>query len=245
MSYFAQLNDDNIVINVIRIADEHEANGEQWCHDTFGGRWKQTSYTASIRGNYAGIGMIYLEDKDIFMPPKPFPSWIISSEYKWIAPIEKPSDGKLYRWSEKLQSWITIETLFANYGLTQDESLIQTAVDHYQLENHVMKEVYKDEDFSLSLLKANHIIICGIQIRTRSAAVAQRFREECDKIHRIVNTDIYAHDQFGNIEYEDITKSPAWTIGHLYEFEFVENAVLGDGLEHFILKRPLSAVAPL
>ena len=70
MASFAELNDDNIVLRVIAIDDEHEENGEEWCHNLLGGRWKQTSYSGRIRGKYAGIGDTYDPDKDLFIGPE-------------------------------------------------------------------------------------------------------------------------------------------------------------------------------
>ena len=65
MAHFAQLNDDNIVTQVIVVANqdtadkdgvENEAIGAAFCNNLLGGTWKQTSYNAKIRKNYAGIG---------------------------------------------------------------------------------------------------------------------------------------------------------------------------------------------
>lgn len=70
MAHFAQLDDDNIVVNVIVVADEHEADGERYCSETFGGRWIQTSYTNRIRGTFAGVGYKYDPETDKFIAPK-------------------------------------------------------------------------------------------------------------------------------------------------------------------------------
>jgi len=66
------------------------------------GEWKQTSYSASFRGNFAGIG--YAFDGDNFIPPKPYPSWTLNGA-TWIPPVAMPEDGKRYIWDEETLSW--------------------------------------------------------------------------------------------------------------------------------------------
>ena len=75
MAHFAELDENNIVLRVVVVADEHEADGENWCADFFGGgNWKQTSYNANIRYNYAGVEFTYDPVADAFYAPQPFPS---------------------------------------------------------------------------------------------------------------------------------------------------------------------------
>lgn len=69
MAHFAELDDNNIVLRVLVIADEYEADGENYCANLFGGRWKQTSYNNNIRGRYAGIGYFYDSENDVFVAP--------------------------------------------------------------------------------------------------------------------------------------------------------------------------------
>lgn len=78
MAHFAELDDQNVVLRVVVVSnedttDEHgqeiEAIGAQYCHDLFGGRWIQTSYTGRIRGKYAGPGDKYDHDLDLFIDP--------------------------------------------------------------------------------------------------------------------------------------------------------------------------------
>ena len=72
--------------------------------------WKQTSYNGNIRKNYAGIGMTYDEDRDAFIPKKPFNSWILNEDTcRWDAPVVKPDDGQNYNWNETIQNWELIE----------------------------------------------------------------------------------------------------------------------------------------
>ena len=59
MAHFAEIDENNIVLRVCVVDDAHEADGESWCNALLGGSWKQTSYNATIRKNYAGIGYTY------------------------------------------------------------------------------------------------------------------------------------------------------------------------------------------
>lgn len=109
MAHFAEINSDNVVLRVIVVPDEHEADGEQWCADLFGGTWKQTSYNNTIRYNFAGIGYTYDAVKDAFIPPQPFASWLLDNETcLWTAPTPCPDDGK-YEWNEETISWDAVE----------------------------------------------------------------------------------------------------------------------------------------
>jgi len=78
--------------------------------------WKQTSYNTRagvhkldgtpFRKNYAGIGYTYDEDRDAFIPPKPYSSWVLDEETcNWEAPVVYPDDGKFYNWNETNQTW--------------------------------------------------------------------------------------------------------------------------------------------
>tara|TARA_Y100000385_G_scaffold42702_1_gene39644 strand:- start:10 stop:315 length:306 start_codon:yes stop_codon:yes gene_type:complete len=101
MAHFAKIEDD-IVTQVIV--------AEQAYIDTLSGTWVQTSYNASIRKNYAGIGYTYDSSKDAFIAPKPHASWTLNNTTcKWEAPIAFPTDEKSYRWDEDTTNWKEIE----------------------------------------------------------------------------------------------------------------------------------------
>lgn len=118
MAHFAQLNDENLVTQVIVVANqdtadkdgvENEAIGIAFCTNLLGGRWVQTSYNAKIRKNYAGIGYKYDATLDAFIPPQPFESWTLNEETaQWEAPTPYPDDGKRYSWDEATTSWVKI-----------------------------------------------------------------------------------------------------------------------------------------
>jgi len=78
--------------------------------------WKQTSYNTvggihksggtPLRKNHAGIGYTYDEDRDAFIPPKPYTSWVLNEDTcLWKAPVAYPTDGQKYSWNEENQSW--------------------------------------------------------------------------------------------------------------------------------------------
>ena len=91
--------------------NELESIGVAFCQKLFGGNWKQTSYNGNIRKNYAGVGYTYDAGIDAFVPPKPYPSWVLnSSTAQWEAPVPMPNDGAMYSWDEATQSWVQVTT---------------------------------------------------------------------------------------------------------------------------------------
>jgi hypothetical protein len=118
MAHFAQLNEENLVTQVIVVANqdtadqdgvENEAIGIEFCTNLLGGRWKQTSYNANIRKNYAGVGYKYDATLDAFIPPQPFASWTLNNETaQWEAPTPYPTDDKRYTWDEATTAWVEV-----------------------------------------------------------------------------------------------------------------------------------------
>jgi hypothetical protein len=118
MAHFAKLNENNIVleVNVVHnneLLDEHghesEAKGIAFLANWSGGyaNWKQTSYSGSIRKNYAGVGFTYDATRDAFIPPKPFASWTLNeTTCLWEAPTPMPTDNKRYSWDEEQLIWV-------------------------------------------------------------------------------------------------------------------------------------------
>lgn len=87
--------------------------------DSSPGEWIQTSYNTHggvhttggtpLRKNFAGVGFTYSHERDAFIPPKPFPSWVLNDETcLWDAPIACPADGKYYTWNEATTSWTEV-----------------------------------------------------------------------------------------------------------------------------------------
>jgi hypothetical protein len=134
MAHFAQLDAENNVINVIVVSNsdtsdeygnEDEQLGIKFCKSLLGDHtiWKQTSYSGRFRKNFAGIGYKYDPVNDAFIPPKPYPSWILDNTvFKWSPPIPLPVDaltnprgplnpsGVLYIWNEEIQNWENVST---------------------------------------------------------------------------------------------------------------------------------------
>jgi hypothetical protein len=110
MAHAAELDHWDRVLRVIVVSNDLEPNVEQWCSDTYGGYWKQTSYSGSIRKNFAGIGYTYNADLDAFIPPKPYPSWLLDeATCQWKAPVPMPQDGDLYEWDEAAGEWVVVD----------------------------------------------------------------------------------------------------------------------------------------
>lgn len=114
MAHFAQLDENNVVVQVIVVDNkdtsdasgvEKEYIGAAFCERFIGGRWVQTSYNGSFRKRYAGIGYAYYANVDAFIPEKPFESWILNEELEWQAPVPVPDNTKPYGWNEETQSW--------------------------------------------------------------------------------------------------------------------------------------------
>ena len=126
MASFAKIGLNNKVIEVLSVVNEvlHDSNGIE--QEAIGidfltkltgyPVWKQTSYNTHggvhssggipLRKNHAGIGYTYDEDRDAFIPKKPFNSWILNEDTcLWEAPIPYPQDNNRYNWNEQNQSW--------------------------------------------------------------------------------------------------------------------------------------------
>jgi hypothetical protein len=106
MSYFAELDENNVVIRVLVGDDNLPNEGLDWFTENLGGTWMQTSFTGQIRKNFAGIGYSYDPERDAFIPRKPFNSWILNEETcVWMAPSQYPSDELTYSWNEGTTNW--------------------------------------------------------------------------------------------------------------------------------------------
>lgn len=122
MAHFAQLDENNLVTNMVVVNNEtinylpfpeSELVGVTFLQSLFGADtiWKQTSYNANFRKNYAGNGYTYNSGLDAFIAPSPYPSWLLNSTTcQWVAPVQYPSDGNLYAWDEATLSWILVES---------------------------------------------------------------------------------------------------------------------------------------
>jgi len=132
MASFAKIGLNNKVIEVLSVNNEvlHDANGVE--QESIGidfltkltgyPLWKQTSYNTHggvhnnngtpFRKNHAGIGYTYDEDKDAFIPKKPFNSWTLNEDTcLWNPPISYPTDGGRYIWNESNLTWDIVEKI--------------------------------------------------------------------------------------------------------------------------------------
>jgi hypothetical protein len=110
MSHFAKVC-DGVVTQVIVAEPEFF----ETFVDSSPGEWIQTSYNTHggqhpegrpLRKNYAGIGYTYDRVRDAFIPPTPFPSWLLNEDTcLWYPPVPRPEDGKSYSWNEQTQQW--------------------------------------------------------------------------------------------------------------------------------------------
>jgi len=130
MASFSKIGLNGKVIEVQSVVNEvlHDSNGvEQEVNGinfltqlTGWSNWKQTSYNTHggvhkldgtpLRKNFAGVGYTYDEDRDAFIPPKPFNSWTLNeTTCLWEAPVPYPTDGQIYQWNETNQTWDLVE----------------------------------------------------------------------------------------------------------------------------------------
>jgi len=126
MAHFARLDENNVVTQVIVVANEDttdtngvevEEIGVAFCKKLLGAEtnWKQTSYNNNFRVRYAGIGYSYNAELNAFIPPSPFPSWVLVEETAdWVSPLgaaptlteEQITSRSFYRWNEEELEWV-------------------------------------------------------------------------------------------------------------------------------------------
>jgi hypothetical protein len=111
MAHYAKVDENNIVQAVIKFDDSVEPGVPQ-APVPDGWKWVQTSYNASIRKKFAGIGDTHDENADVFIPSKPYASWVLNEEtWLWESPVERPTydPENLVVWNESNQSWDPVE----------------------------------------------------------------------------------------------------------------------------------------
>tara|TARA_R110000868_G_scaffold67662_2_gene200593 strand:- start:28 stop:399 length:372 start_codon:yes stop_codon:yes gene_type:complete len=112
MSHFAKV--ENGVVTQVIVIEQDVLNLGHWGDPA---SWVQTSYNTQggvhtqggtpLRKNYAGIGYTYDSVRDAFIPPSPFPSWVLNEDTcLWDAPTAMPADGKMYTWDEPTTAWV-------------------------------------------------------------------------------------------------------------------------------------------
>jgi len=121
LAHFSRLDENNVVTQVIVVANEDttdtngvevEEIGVAFCKKLLGAEtnWKQTSYNNNFRVRYAGIGYSFSEELNAFIAPSPFPSWTLVEETAdWVSPLgaaptlteEQITSRSFYRWNEE------------------------------------------------------------------------------------------------------------------------------------------------
>jgi hypothetical protein len=115
MSHFAKLDENNVVV-FVTVGRQEDDGKEAELSARTGDVYKQTSYNTNggkhrlggtpFRKNFAGIGFTYDEQRDAFVPPKPYDSWVLNEDScLWQSPISYPDDGQSYEWDESSTSW--------------------------------------------------------------------------------------------------------------------------------------------
>jgi hypothetical protein len=108
MAHWAEIDANNLVVRVA-VTNSDDPSGDEgysWLVANLGGTWVQTSYNGAMRKNFAGIGFSYDSERDAFIPPKLFESWVLDEDTcQWQAPTPYPDDGKVYVWNEETVSW--------------------------------------------------------------------------------------------------------------------------------------------
>jgi len=122
MSHFAKI--ENNIVTFVTVGRQEDDGLEQELCERTGDTYRQTSYNTrggvhytdgvpsadqskALRKNYAGVGYAFDEERDAFIPPKPFESWLLDEEScLWESPVEYPTDGELYQWDEETLAWV-------------------------------------------------------------------------------------------------------------------------------------------
>jgi hypothetical protein len=126
MSHFAKI--ENGVVTFVTVGRQEDDGRELELCERTGDTYRQTSYNTqggvhytdgvpsadqskALRKNYAGIGYTYDEQRDAFIPPKPYESWILNEDTcLWEPPTPYPTDGGMYQWDEVNGDWVTNQT---------------------------------------------------------------------------------------------------------------------------------------
>jgi hypothetical protein len=126
MSHFAKI--ENGVVTFVTVGRQEDDGRELELCERTGDTYRQTSYNTrggvhytdgvpsldqskALRKNYAGIGYTYDEQRDAFIPPKPYESWILNEDTcLWEPPTPYPTNGGMYQWDEAIGEWVTNQT---------------------------------------------------------------------------------------------------------------------------------------
>lgn len=133
MAHFAEVDENNIVVRVTVVPDDQEHRGQDFMHELgLEGTWIQTSYNTyknehkygktPLHGNYAGIGWHWFPDEQIFLPPKPHPTWTVNTETAtWEAPIPyDETKHKGFMWDDDIEDWARPPKQYPSWVWSED-----------------------------------------------------------------------------------------------------------------------------
>jgi hypothetical protein len=105
MAWYAKIENNTVAI-VLYLVDTKDSD---WLYREYGGTWLRCAEDGSIRQCFPATGFTYDSQRDAFVPPKPFDSWVLDeATCRWKAPVPMPTDGTRYTWNEETQSWIEV-----------------------------------------------------------------------------------------------------------------------------------------
>lgn len=113
MAHYAIINQETMTVVQVFVGKDETDTSHDWeqYYATDGMLVRRTSYNGHIRKNYAGIGYTYDEARDAFIPPQPYPSWLLDeATCLWQPPVPYPTDGQMYTWNETNQQWEPVES---------------------------------------------------------------------------------------------------------------------------------------
>jgi hypothetical protein len=118
MAYFAQIDTDGTVLQVISVGNADAPDPAPTNSEHLGqafiaslglaGEWRQTSFNGNFRKQYCGPGFRYDAAADVFIAPQPFPSWTLDANHDWQPPTPRPSEGGPWMWDEDALAWVEI-----------------------------------------------------------------------------------------------------------------------------------------
>jgi hypothetical protein len=143
MAHFAQVNEDNVVVDIMKISDDYEDHGEDFINNVcmIPGRWIKTSYNTyankhryggvPFRGNYATIGGTYDPVRDVFLPKKEYPSMVLNEQtLQWEYAVPYPPNVILL--PEKFLTDVPGRILVKHSDYFWNEDIVNWELKHFE-----------------------------------------------------------------------------------------------------------------
>lgn len=172
MAHFAKVNTEGVVEEVIVVdnndildsnGEEQESIGQEYLRGVFGeisGNWVQTSYNGSFRSYYASIGGTYDTTLDMFIPIKPYNSWVWSAtDNSWVAPVARPQpledpfgfEIETVSWNEDNLSWEVTSAPMAHYARYNGDGSFEGTIVSMPLDYILDEEALEDNELGVIL----------------------------------------------------------------------------------------------